>query len=133
MKSAHRVLRAKNVLHAHLVKTANHVANVKSVFANCASLWTLFLSLRQQQWLPKKNVQPVHRVKNVNHVLRAKNVHHAKYRQLPLLKTKKHCPAKHRPWKSRRKTPKAIVHAAAHVVSVVAATVANVNAMPMAT
>ena len=78
MKSAHRVLRAKNVLHAHLVKTANHVANVKSVYANCASLWTLLQSLRQQLWPSKKNAQPVHRVKNVNHVLRVKNVLHGK-------------------------------------------------------
>ena len=78
MKSAHPVLRAKNVLHAHLVKTANHVANVKSVFANCASLWTLFQSLRQLQRPSKKNAQPVHRVKNVNHVLRVKNVLHGK-------------------------------------------------------
>ena len=126
------MLRVKNVHHVRLVKTANHVANVKSVYANCASLWTLLQSLRQQLWPSKKNVQPVHRAKNVNHVLRAKNVHHGKSSR-SLLKTKKYCPAKHRPRKSRRKTPKAIVHAAAHVVNVVAATVANVNAMPMAT
>ena len=124
----------KNVHRALLVKTANHVAKpVKSVFANCASLWTLLLSLRQQSRPPKKNAQPVPRVKNVNHVLRAKNVHHAKSSRLPLLKTKKYCPAKQTPRTSRRRTPKAIAHVVAHAVSVVAATVANVNAMPMAT
>lgn len=127
----------KNVHHGHhvlLVKTVNHAAKpVKSVFANCVSLWTLFLSWRLQPWLPKKNAQPVRRVKNVNHALRAKNVHHAKFSRSPHLKTKKYCPAKHKPRTSRRRTPKANAHAAAHGVSVAAATVANVNAMPMAT
>jgi hypothetical protein len=71
-----------------------------------------------------KNALHAHRVKNVSHVPN----------KLPQPQLKKNwSPTKSNCRKTVRKAPKAIVHAAAPVASVVAATVASVSVTPTAT
>jgi hypothetical protein len=119
---------------AHLVKTASHVASVKNECVNCANLWTPSLrSLPQPQLQPLKSVRLASHVKNVLRAHRVKNASHVPSKPLLPLPKKNWQPTKSNCRKTVRKAPKAIVHAAAPVASVVAATVASVNAMPTAT
>ncbi|MNP67041.1 hypothetical protein D3C76_1628240 [compost metagenome] len=77
------------------VKIASHVASVKSVCVNCASLWMLSLLplplplpllQPQPQPQPLKSARPVRHGKNVLHVHHVKNVNHVPNKRLPLLK-----------------------------------------------
>jgi hypothetical protein len=49
----------KNVHHVRRVKTASHVASVKSVYVNCASHWTPLQPLQQPPLPLLKSVRPV--------------------------------------------------------------------------
>jgi hypothetical protein len=83
------VLRVKNVLHVHRAKTASHVASVKNVYVNCASLWTPLQLQQPPQPLPLKSVRPVSHVKSAHRVRRVKSVNRVPSRPLlPSLKKK---------------------------------------------
>ena len=80
------------------------------------------------------SVQPVHRVKNVNHEHPVKSASHVRLQQPKQRQLKKkHCRTTSNCWMTNKTAPMASVHVAVHAASVVAATVANVKAMPTAT
>ena len=83
MKSVNLVHPVKSALHAHRVKTASRVANVKSACVNCANLW---MPLRPSPL--SKNVRPAHPVKSVNLARHVKNAPLAQSKPRLLSKTK---------------------------------------------
>ena len=80
-----------------------------------------------------QNAPLAHLAKNVNHAHRVKSVNRVLLLQKPLRLKTKHCLTMSNCKMTSKTAPMANAHVAAHVASVVAATAANVKAMPMAT
>ena len=117
------------------MKSVNRARSAKPV--SCASLWMPKLNRKPKKPAtaiphalnaplahPAEDGSQAHRVKSGNRVLLV---------QKPLRLKTKHCLTMSNCKMTSKTAPMANVHVAAHVASVVAATAANVKAMPMAT